>query len=246
MNNILDLIKNGNIIYTDGKLNTIYKINIKNTPYVLKCSKKNCGPLFREAHAMLKIKNHTKNTIAKLVKCGVIDDLRYCIYPLYFSINVYEVKNCFPKFTNDIVDALDYIHNLTPSYGLTHGDIKLENIMKNKSNFLLIDFETSILFSITIKKEVLQKYKNIGSTLYNSLDSMKGYKCVPRSDLQNFGFVLASLFQTLPWQGLNSDDEIIKLKKNFKTNDDFINTFINSKLSYGERFVKNKYMNIIS
>lgn len=242
MSDILNLINSGDIIYeNEDKTTKIVKIKFNGKFCAVKCANKK-DPLFSEMHAMHKLKNHTIDSLPKLIKHGVINNIRYCIYPLYASINAEEIKLNFNKFNNDIIEALDYMHNLSSTKGVTHGDIKLTNIMKNNVNYILIDFETCRLFDINKKKKFMTDFINIGSSLYNSLDSMRGFRCVPRSDLQNFGFVLVSLYEKLPWENIECIDDIITLKENFITSNKYINFLIKNSLKYGERFVKENYI----
>ncbi|ARF02834.1 SWPV1-275 [Shearwaterpox virus] len=153
------------------------------------------------------------------------------------------------SITIDILTALKYIH----SYGISHGDIKPENIMLDINNkAYLIDYGISYHFMIKDKHvKYLKEQKGLrkGTVYYASLDSHNGATVTRRGDLESLGYCMVKwMNRKLSWENINRSnlvhaykcDFIKRLhegKLSYNKKSKFIYLFINTvtKLSYDER-----------
>ncbi|AYP74075.1 putative serine/threonine kinase [Fowlpox virus] len=180
----------------------------------------------------------------------LLEKLRINTYRLFSKIiRISSKKELIKSITTDVLITLEYIH----SYGISHGDIKPENIMLDINNrAYLIDYGIASHFMIHGKHiEYCKDQKGLrkGTVYYASLDTHNGAKVTRRGDLESLGYcMLTWTGYKLSWKRINKVSLIhaskcdfikrlhegkLKYNKNFK----FIYLFIKevTKLSYEER-----------
>ncbi|QRI43016.1 ankyrin repeat protein [Cheloniid poxvirus 1] len=190
----------------------------------------------------MRIHNIDHLGIPKYYGCGYF---KYCrvyyrfilLEKLYLSTNkIFSRILCYRKeliksITTDVLITLEYIH----SYGISHGDIKPENIMLdiNKRAYL-IDYGIASHFMIHGKHIEYRKYQKglrKGTVYYASLDTHNGAKVTRRGDLESLGYcMLTWMGHKLSWKRINNVSLIHASKC------DFIKRLHEGKLKYNKKF----------
>ncbi|AAR83645.1 putative serine/threonine kinase [Canarypox virus] len=175
----------------------------------------------------MRIHNIDHLGIPKYYGCGYF---KYCrvyyrfilLEKLYLSTNkIFSRILCYNKkliksITVDVLTTLEYIH----SYGISHGDIRPENIMVDTNNRgYIIDYGIASHFIIHgkhIEYSKNQKDLRRGTVYYAGLDSHNGAKVTRRGDLESLGYcMLKWAKRKLPWKGLHSSSLIHAAKCDF-------------------------------
>ena len=133
-------------------------------------------------------------------------------YPKRFSVN------CVAKLGLQMIEILEYIHNMH----IIHRDIKPDNFVLGRENkkkhLFLLDFGLAKKYrsSKTLKHYPMIKRKNLtGTARYASINALNGLTQSRRDDLEAVGYVLFYFLKgKLPWQGIhvkNKEDRYHKI-----------------------------------
>lgn len=148
------------------------------------------------------LKKYQSKFIPKLITYGT------CIHFNYLIIEkLYPVEELIP-YSKQILECIEFFYK----NGLTHGDIKKDNIMKTSTgNIVLIDFGTTCeLYTVYIKLSEI-----FGTLSYMSLNGMLGFN-LPKNDLESFIYVLLeekNVYGRLPWFSDKDPTKIIEHKQ---------------------------------
>lgn len=132
----------------------------------------------------------------------ILEKWNYCLidylYKQQYRLTELDKNNLIIDIALSILNILEILHNL----GLTHNDIKPENILSQEKNFknpTLIDYG---FVCKTGTKNVL------GTLLFNSRDTHNGISTY-RSDLESLFYTLYEiLFEHLPWEAVYNEMDI--------------------------------------
>lgn len=130
--------------------------------------------------------NYQSNYIPKLILYGTCKQFNYFIIEKLTPIKYLEPENI-----HRILESLEFFYK----NNLSHGDIKIENIMKRDNNELvLIDFGSTKKFYTKLKKTDAI----FGTINYMSINGFLG-NFLPKNDLESLIYLLLEQNYTLPW-----------------------------------------------
>ncbi|BCT22568.1 serine/threonine protein kinase [Carp edema virus] len=138
----------------------------------------------------------------------------------------YQSKNLLDKIFIELIQAFKLLHEL----GLTHGDVKPDNILiDNNLNTFLIDFDITIPFIINGKFKINRKYKSYGTPLFAAIPALTGISNAPINDIESLLYTLCYLLKLPPFDIINSKDtkEVILDHK-----EDFSDKILNDKIEH--------------
>ena len=121
-----------------------------------------------------------------------------------------------------LIDRIQWVH----SKGFIHRDIKLDNCLTGRINeniIYLIDFYLSKKYrSSKTGKHIKYGYtrKFIGTTLFSSINALKGFETSRRDDLESIAYMIIYLMKgKLPWENEIEINEIYRIKRYIKMED---------------------------
>ena len=199
----------------EGSFGQIYSAKYENNYYALKFEERNKSQnlLENEGHIMSYLQS---KYIPYIYSFGYSGEYNVLVMELMGKSleNIFENSNpkkfsvnCVAKLGLQMIDILQYIHNMH----IIHRDIKPDNFVlgrgeKNK-NLYLLDFGLAKKYrsSKTLKHYPMIKRKNLtGTARYASINALNGLTQSRRDDLEAVGYVLLYFLRgKLPWQGIH-------------------------------------------
>ena len=199
----------------EGSFGQIYSAKYENNYYALKFEKrtKSQNLLENEGHIMSYLQSKYLpyiysfgysgefNVLVMELMGKSLENIFENSYPKKFSVN------CVAKLGLQMIDILQYIHNMH----IIHRDIKPDNFVlgrgEKSKNLFLLDFGLAKKYrsSKTLKHYPMIKRKNLtGTARYASINALNGLTQSRRDDLEAVGYVLLYFLRgRLPWQGIH-------------------------------------------
>lgn len=220
------MLNHGFVELCKGGFGTIY-VSKKDDNIIVKTQNKKDFHLKNEQEFYSIVKDEKRSYIPTFFTAGISKDKRYLImerFPCdlhqFFKKSEHVSKKIRYDMTIQLIKAISFIH----SFGYSHGDVKLQNILlrEDETKIKICDFGLAKRFlhndNSHVKYEKGKLGSHRGSVHFVSEDSHEGVIPSRRSDLENVGWLLSILIldKQLPWIRWCNKNNILDSKRKAK------------------------------